>query len=88
MTLVIIIVSLIFVISVNSQTTLTPPKDCGLNATWSYCHRRCPYSCAMLNDPPHFCPGDCIEGCMCNRGYFGQGGLCVLRRDCNVTVNP
>lgn len=45
------------ILILDGQTTLTPKEDCGANASWSYCWRRCPLTCSMLNEiPRHFCP--------------------------------
>ncbi|XP_061434629.1 IgGFc-binding protein-like [Lethenteron reissneri] len=60
------------------------PLTCPARSAYSACAPPCPPSCGL---PAAACPRGrvCAEGCVCDAGFFLQGGTCVAAADCGCT---
>ncbi|CAN0168674.1 unnamed protein product [Lampetra fluviatilis] len=60
------------------------PLACPARSMYSTCAPPCPSSCGL---PAAACPRSrsCAEGCVCDAGFFLQGGTCVAAADCGCT---
>ncbi|CAN0168497.1 unnamed protein product [Lampetra fluviatilis] len=62
------------------------PLVCPAQSEYHVCASTCPPSCGL---PEASCPPSrgCAEGCVCDAGFFLQGGTCVAAADCGCTYD-
>ncbi|KAK2880802.1 hypothetical protein Q8A67_018070 [Cirrhinus molitorella] len=63
------------------------PMDCPANSHYAQCSNNCANTCASLSGSVNNCPGICMEGCQCDKGWLSNGDTCVPVGDCGCVYN-
>ncbi|KAG8570023.1 hypothetical protein GDO81_014651 [Engystomops pustulosus] len=62
------------------------PLQCPSNSHYEPCTKTCSSSCNTLM-APSTCSKKCYEGCVCDKGYMFDRGICVPLRSCGCNLN-
>ncbi|VDL72696.1 unnamed protein product, partial [Nippostrongylus brasiliensis] len=67
----------------NGEVICIPSLVCGTNEVYDDCGNKCEPTCATAYGVRKRCMKVCTTpACVCKRGYFRKGAMCVPRRQC------